>query len=112
MYMRTWEVYTKDTCIWGHEKCIQKTCIWGYEKCKDLSDIERYVILSFDEIKIQSDFVFDKHSGEIIGFVDVVENDLNFATTDDLATHVLSLNVRSFLGDVKFNFAFLRLTVW
>ena len=79
------------------------------KKCKDLSGIERYVVFSFDEIKIQSNLVFDKHSGDVIGFVDVGDNDLNFATfsdMDDLATHVLSFYVRSFVGDLKFNFAY------
>ena len=60
------------------------------QKCRDLSGI--YVGLSFDEIKIQSNLVFDKHSGDVIGFVDVGDDDLNFATfsdTEDLATRVL-----------------------
>ena len=53
--------------------------------------------------------VSDKHSGDVIGFVDVGDNDLNFATffdTEDLATHVLSFYVSSFVGDLKFNFAY------
>jgi hypothetical protein len=33
--------------------------------------IQRYVVLSFDEMKIQAKLVFDKHSNELIGFVDL-----------------------------------------
>ena len=69
------------------------------------------LILSFDEIKIQSNFVFDKYSGDVIVFVDVGDDDLIFATfsdTEDLATHVLPFDVRSFAGDLKFNFTYLR----
>ena len=59
--------------------------------CKDLSGIG-IVVLSFDEIKIQSNLGFDKHSGDVIEFVNVGDNDLNFATfsdTEDLATRVV-----------------------
>ena len=33
--------------------------------------VSRFATLSFDEMKIQSDLVFDKHTGELIGFVDL-----------------------------------------
>ena len=46
------------------------------ERLKNLSkeyfDIQRYVVLSFDEMKIQSKLVFDKRSNELIGFVDLM----------------------------------------
>ena len=74
-----------------------------------MNDIQRFVVLSFDEVKIQSGLVFDKHSGKIIGFVDVGDNDINFATfssTDNIATHVLSFYVRNFYGNIKFHFAY------
>ena len=60
--------------------------------CEGLTNIDRFVVLSFDEVKIQSDLVFDKHSGKVIGFVDVRDYDINFATFSNLevvATHVL-----------------------
>ena len=69
------------------------------KKCKDLSGIERYVVLSFDEIKIQLNLVFDKHSGDVIGCVNVGDNDLNFASfsdMEDFATRVLSFYLKSF----------------
>ena len=37
-----------------------------------LFDCQRYVVLSFDEMKVQSNLVFDKHTNELIGFVELV----------------------------------------
>ena len=59
---------------------------------KAFSGIQRYIVLLFDEIKIQSNLVFDKHTNELIGFVDLGDATVNYATLDnieDLATHVL-----------------------
>ena len=33
---------------------------------KDYFDIQRYIVLLFDEMKIKSNLVFDKHTGELI----------------------------------------------
>ena len=59
-------------------------------------DIQRYVDLSFDEMKIQSKLVFDKHSNELIGFVDLGEEELNTSSfgSSDLASHALVFFVR------------------
>ena len=59
-------------------------------------DIQRYVVLSFDEIKIQSKLVFDKHSNELIGFVDLGEEELNMSSfgSSHLASHILEFFVR------------------
>ena len=35
------------------------------------SEIERYVTILLAEVKIQKDLVWNKHSGELIGFVDL-----------------------------------------
>ena len=62
-----------------------------------LTDSDRFVCLSLDEMKIQSDLVFDKHTGELIGFTDLGEPDINMGTLknhDDLATHVLVFYLR------------------
>ena len=61
-------------------------------KVKDFSDIEKFVVLLFDEMKIQENLVWDKHTGELIGYVDLGDIDLNYATlekVDGIATHVL-----------------------
>lgn len=39
-------------------------------KVKDFADAEKFIVLLFDEMKIQENFVWDKHSGELIGYVD------------------------------------------
>lgn len=36
-----------------------------------LKDYERYVCVIFDEVKIKEGLVFNKHTGQIIGFVDL-----------------------------------------
>ena len=41
---------------------------------------ERYVVLLMDEMKIQEDLVWDKHTGELIGYVDLGDPDLSYAT--------------------------------
>ena len=48
-------------------------------------------------MKIQQNLVFDKHSGELIGYVDLGDPEKNFSTfdnEDDLATHVMVYYVR------------------
>ena len=40
------------------------------EKTKNFSSLERFVVISFDEMKIQDDLVWDKHTGELLGFID------------------------------------------
>eukprot|EP00795_Rhopilema_esculentum_P004055 gene4055-biopygen11871 len=68
-------------------------------------DIERYVVLLLDEIKIKSNLVFDKHSREPIGFVDLGSDECNFAClekADEPATHTLAFIVRGLCTDLKF----------
>ena len=57
-------------------KIINELCL----KTASLNDVERNVIITFDEMKIQDNLVWDKHSGELIGFVDLGDEELNFAT--------------------------------
>jgi hypothetical protein len=66
-------------------------------------DIQRYVVIAFDEMKIQSKLVFDKHSNELIGFVDLGEEELNTSSlgSTDLATHALVFFVRGAATDLK-----------
>ena len=61
-----------------------------------------------DEIKIQEDLVWDKHSGELIEFVDLGEININFATLQNvqkLATHVLVLLVKRVVNPLSYSFA-------
>ena len=41
------------------------------EKAATLTGIQRYLVLVMGEMKMQSNLVFDKYSGELIGFVDL-----------------------------------------
>ena len=71
-------------------------------------DIQRYVVIAFDEMKIQSKLVFDKHSNELIGFVDLGEEELNVSSlgSTDLATHALVFFVRGAATKLKYALAY------
>lgn len=63
------------------------------EKASSATGIQRYVALVMDEMKIQSNLVFDKDSGDLIGFVDLGDPETNYATLgneDVMATHALA----------------------
>ena len=54
-------------------------------------------------MKIQSKLVFDKHSNELIGFVDLGGEELNVSSgSSDLATHALVFFVRGAASDLKY----------
>ena len=78
------------------------------EHAKDYFDIQRYVVLSFDEMKIQSQLVFDQRTNELIGFVDLGEEKLNepLTSTKELATHALAFLVRDVATDLKYTLAY------
>ncbi|XP_028413907.1 uncharacterized protein LOC114536754 [Dendronephthya gigantea] len=57
-----------------------------------------------DEMKIQSNLAFDKHSGDLIGFVDLGDPMTNYASLGDediIATHALAFLVRGMCSDLK-----------
>ena len=61
-----------------------------------------------DEMKIQENLVWDKHSGELIGYVDLGDIDVNYATlskVNDIATHILVFLLRSIVNPFKFSLA-------
>ena len=62
----------------------------------------------FDEMKIQEDLVWDKYSGQRIGFIDLGDTHTNFATLDDVkefATHVLISLVKSIVNPLSYSLA-------
>ena len=72
------------------------------------SDIERYACILLDVMKIQVDFVWDKHTGELIGFVDLGDTTINYATLSnfqELATHVLIFLIKSIVNPLSYSFA-------
>ncbi len=71
---------------------------------KGYNDCQRYVLILLDKMKIQGNLIWDKHSGELIGYVDLGDPDINFATLeklDDLASHALMFMVRGFATTLK-----------
>lgn len=72
-------------------------------------DVQRYVVLLFDEMKVMSNLVFDKVTAELIGYVDLGDPDINFGTLDkvnDIATHALAFFVRGICTELKFSLAY------
>ena len=88
---------------------------FNYEVILELRDLvhnfskqERYVVLLMDEMKIQEDLVWDKHTGELIGYVDLGDPDLSYATLkkpDEVASHILVFLLRSIVNPLKFTLA-------
>ena len=50
-------------------------------KVENFTDPEKFIVLLFDEMKIQENLVWDKHSGELIGSVDLGDPSLNYAAS-------------------------------
>ena len=74
------------------------------DKASSVAGIQRYVVLVMDEMKIQSNLVFDKYSGDLIGFVDLGDPMTNYACLGDedvMATHALAFLVRGMCSDMK-----------
>ena len=68
-------------------------------------DVQRYVILLFDEMKVTANLVFDKVTGELSGFTDLGDPDLNFAVlekVDQMTTHALAFLARGVCTELKF----------
>ena len=61
-----------------------------------------------DEMKIQENLVRDKHTGELIGYVDLGDIDLNYAKllkVITVASHVLVFLIRSIVNLFEFSLA-------
>ena len=74
------------------------------KKASSLSGIQRYVVVVMDEMKIQSNLVFDKHSGDLIGFVDLgdpMTNSASLGDEDVIVTHALAFLVSGMCSDLK-----------
>lgn len=41
------------------------------EVCREFKGFQRYVVLLLDEVKIQDNLVWNKYSGELVGFGDL-----------------------------------------
>ena len=63
------------------------------EKTSEFSGIQKYIAVIMDEMKIQENLVFDKTSGELIGFIDLGDPLTTFANVDEdvpVASHAFS----------------------
>ena len=77
-------------------------------KIKYFSDKEKFIVLLMDEMRIQENLVWDKHNGELIGYVDLGDIDLNYATLSKVTTvasHVLVFLIRSVVNPFIFSLA-------
>lgn len=52
------------------------------------TDNEPFMVILFDEMKIQESLVWSKHTGKLIGFVNLGHASLNYATLDKTNTIV------------------------
>ena len=60
------------------------------------------------EMKIQSNLVWNKHTGELIEYVDLGDTELHYATlekTENIATHILAFLICSIINPFKFSLA-------
>ena len=74
------------------------------EKTSSFVGIQRYVAILMDEMKIQSNLVFDKNSGDLVGFIDLGDPMTNYANLqedDTVATHALAFLARGLCTDMK-----------
>ena len=92
-----------------HQRGFNKQIV---EELKSLTesyfDVQRYVVLLFDEMKVQSNLVFVKVTGELIGFTDLGDPGLDCTVldkSDDLATHAFAFLVRGVRTELKLCFA-------
>ena len=82
-----------------------------------MEEHEKYVALVFDEVKIKEDLIYNKHSGELIGFVNITDINQHLSALEracseeedahlpHLATHTLVFMVRGICSSLKFPYA-------
>ena len=59
-----------------------------------------------DEIKVQENLVWDKHTGELVGYVDLGGINTNYETLqilDKIANHILVFLLRNIVNPFKFS---------
>ena len=81
----------------------------------ELTRVQKYVALSFDEMKVKEDLVYDKNSCKVIGFVNLgrVNDDLRrissdmfyLPPTESIATHILVFMIRGIVTSLRFPYA-------
>ena len=62
-------------------------------------------MLSFDEMKIQEHLVYDKYTGNLVGYVDLGDPIINYSSfenPDELASHVMVFYIRGLASDTRY----------
>ena len=101
--LRDYKNYIRPEIEFNHYVVKQLT-----EKTKSFMTIERYINLVLDEMKVLEDLVGDKTTGELIGFVDLGDIDLDYATVQNaqqITTHILVFMVKSIANPLSYSFA-------
>ena len=91
----------KKRILQGYNKYIHPKQGFNHEiinefknKIKDFSDIELFMVILFDKIKVQKNLVWSKYTSDLIGFDDLGDVNLNYATfqeTNAIVPNVLFL---------------------
>ena len=99
-----------------YRNCIRPKAGFQHEVIEELKsltngyfDVQRYIVLLFDEMKVSSNLVFDKTTGELIGYLDLGDPDLNFGAlerVDEIASHALVFFARGLSTQLKFSMAY------
>ena len=91
------------------ERCFNKNIINELKnKIKNFSDNEKFFVILMDAMNIQSNLVWDKHTGELTGYADLGDTELNYATlekSDNIATHILAFLIHTIVNPFKFSLA-------
>lgn len=83
------------------------------EQTNSYFDVQRNVVLLFYEMRVMSNLVLDKMIGELIGFTDLGEPNLNYGLlekADEIATDALAFLVRGVCTELKFCLAYFATT--
>ena len=99
----------RQNAIWPHAGLNRSVIDELIKIASLLKGYQRCAVLSFDEIKIHENLVFDKCTGDLIDYVDLGDIELNYGTfqdVNDLATHALVYYVRGIASDLKFSLAY------
>ena len=98
--MRDYKNYIRSQQGFNAEVINELSCV-----VKNFTNQEKYVAILMDEMKIQEDLVWGKHTGDLIDYVDLGSTELNYATlkkSGEVASHVLVFLVRSIVNPMKF----------
>ena len=71
-------------------------------KDKKFSEVGRFGGLFFDEVKVKEGLLFDPSTWELVGFVDLENDETNCTIQKSLATHVLQFYFKNLFSKFQF----------